>query len=192
MKALTKKIVAGKYKGKVLKLPSKTTTRSSKGIVLESYFNTLQFDIMDRVLVELFSGSGSIGLEALSRGAKRIIFMERDREALKVLKTNISQTDPAVCDVIPGDTFETIGQALSLLKALHEKAYFFIDPPFSVREGHEHVYDRMLDLIARLPREMVRLITIEHMSALELPETIGTYVLRKRKTFGKTSLSYYL
>lgn len=192
MKALTKKIVAGKYKGKVLKLPSKTTTRSSKGIVLESYFNTLQFDIIDRVLVELFSGSGSIGLEALSRGAQRIIFMERDREALKVLKTNISQTDPAACDVIPGDTFETIGQALSRLKALHEKAYFFIDPPFSVREGHEDVYDRMLDLIARLPREKVRLITIEHMSALELPETIGTYVLRKRKTFGKTSLSYYL
>ncbi|MEJ2468268.1 MAG: 16S rRNA (guanine(966)-N(2))-methyltransferase RsmD [Campylobacterales bacterium] len=192
MKPLTKRIIAGKYKGKVLQLPSKTTTRSSKGIVLESYFNTLQFEIMDSVLVELFSGSGSIGLEALSRGAKQIIFMERDRAALKVLKSNIAQTDPSACEVVAGDTFETIGQVLSRLKQLREKAYFFIDPPFSIREGHEDIYDRMINLIARLPRESVRLITIEHMSALELPDAIGPYTLQKRKKFGKTSLSYYL
>jgi 16S rRNA (guanine966-N2)-methyltransferase len=191
MKPLTKKIVAGKYKGKSLKLPSKTTTRSSKGIVLESYFNTLQFEIMDAVLVELFSGSGSIGLEALSRGAKHVIFMERDRDALKTLKGNIAQTDPAACEVIAGDTFETIGQALITLGRMHEKAYFFIDPPFSIREGHEAVYDRMIDLIARLPRENVRLITIEHMSGLALPDIIGPYALQKRKKFGKTSLSHY-
>ncbi|WP_345987447.1 16S rRNA (guanine(966)-N(2))-methyltransferase RsmD [Sulfurimonas sp. HSL1-2] len=192
MKPLTKKIVAGKYKGKLLKLPSKTTTRSSKGIVLESYFNTLQFEIMDSVLVELFSGSGSIGLEALSRGAKRILFMERDREALKVLRGNIAQTDPSACEVIAGDTFETIGQTLARLKQLGEPAYFFIDPPFSIREGHEDIYDKMLNLIAKLPRESVRLITIEHMSGLELPDAIGAYSLQKRKKFGKTSLSYYL
>ncbi|MHC3995281.1 RsmD family RNA methyltransferase [Thiomicrolovo sp. ZZH C-3] len=192
MKPLTKKIVAGKYKGKLLKLPSKTTTRSSKGIVLESYFNTLQFEIMDALLVELFSGSGSIGLEALSRGAKRILFMERDRDALKVLRGNIAQTDPAACEVIAGDTFETIAQTLSRLRQLGEPAYFFIDPPFSIREGHEDIYDNMLALIAKLPREAVRLITIEHMSGLELPDAIGPYSLQKRKKFGKTSLSYYL
>ncbi|UFS62037.1 16S rRNA (guanine(966)-N(2))-methyltransferase RsmD [Sulfurimonas sp. HSL-3221] len=192
MKPLTKKIVGGKYKGKLLKLPSKTTTRSSKGIVLESYFNTLQFEIMDSVLVELFSGSGSIGLEALSRGAKRIIFMERDRDALKVLRSNIAQTDPAACEVIAGDTFETIAQTMARLKQLSAPAYFFIDPPFSIREGHEDIYDKMLGLIAKLPRESVKLITIEHMSGLELPDAIGSYSLQKRKKFGKTSLSYYL
>ena len=191
MKPLTKKIVAGKYKGKLLKLPSKTTTRSSKGIVLESYFNTLQFEIIDSILVELFSGSGSIGLEALSRGAKRILFMERDRDALKVLRGNIAQTDPAACEVIAGDTFETIGQTLARLRQLGKPAYFFIDPPFSIREGHEDIYDKMLTLIGKLPRETVRLITIEHMSGLELPDAIGPYTLQKRKKFGKTSLSYY-
>ncbi len=192
MKSPTKRIVAGKYKGKTLKLPPKTTTRSSKGIVLESYFNTLQFEIMDAVLVELFSGSGSIGLEALSRGANRIVFMERDREALKVLRANIAQTDPAACEVVAGDTFENIEQVISRLKRQREKAYFFIDPPFSIREGHEDVYDKMIDLIARLPVEIVRLITIEHMTALSLPESIGPYTLQKKKKFGKTSLSYYL
>ena len=74
--ALTKKIIAGKYKGKTLKLPSKVTTRSSKGIVLEAFFNTLQYEIIDAVFVEVFSGSGSIGLEALSRGARQLFFME--------------------------------------------------------------------------------------------------------------------
>ncbi len=191
MKPITKRIVAGKYKGKTLRLPPKTTTRSSKGIVLESYFNTLQFEIVDSVLVELFSGSGSIGLEALSRGAKRVVFMERDKEALKVLKHNISQTDPSACEVVAGDTFENIDAVVSGLKRRKEKAYFFIDPPFSVREGHEDIYDRMIDLIARLPRENVERITVEHMSALELPETIGPYTRQKRKKFGKTSLSYY-
>ncbi len=192
MKSLTKKIVAGKYKGKVLKLPSKTTTRSSKGIVLESYFNTLQFEIIDAVLVELFSGSGSIGLEALSRGAKRVLFMERDREALKILRANIAQTDPWACEVIAGDTFETIAQSVGRVKQFGEPAYFFIDPPFSIREGHEAIYDNMIGLIGKLPREAVRLITIEHMSALQLPDAIGPYTLQKRKKFGKTSLSYYL
>ena len=64
-KKFVKKIIAGKYKGKTLHLPSKATTRSSKSIVLESFFNTLQFDIVESVFVEVFSGSGSIGLEAL-------------------------------------------------------------------------------------------------------------------------------
>ena len=89
--AFTKRIVAGKFKGKTLRLPSKTTTRSSKGVVLESFFNTIQFEIIDACFVELFSGSGSVGLEALSRGAKKIFFMEIDREAQKVLRGNIDR-----------------------------------------------------------------------------------------------------
>jgi len=188
----TKRIVTGKFKGRVLKLPSKTTTRSSKRIVLESYFNTLQFEIIDSVLVELFSGSGSIGLEALSRGASRVIFMERDRDALKILRENIAQTDPSACEVIGGDTFETIAQSLARLRERNATAFFFIDPPFSFREGHEDIYDRMLALIAALPVERVRRITIEHMSTLALPEQIGPFSLQRRKKFGKTSLSHYL
>lgn len=188
---LQRKIIAGKFKGKWLKLPSKETTRSSKAIVLESYFNTLQFEIMDAVLVELFAGSGSIGLEALSRGAARVVLMERDRDVLKVLKSNVAQTDPSSCDVMAGDTFEIINSVCRTLKQRGEAAYFFIDPPFSIREGHEAIYDRMLELIESLPESVVKLITIEHMTALELPEQIGGYALQKRKKFGKTSLSYY-
>lgn len=188
---LTKRIVAGKYKGKTLKLPSKDTTRSSKAIVLESFFNTLQFDVIDSVLVEVFSGSGSIGLEALSRGAKRVFFMEKDRDALKALRSNIAQTDPNACEVYEGDSFSTIAQVKKRLEQLGESAFVYIDPPFSFREGMEEIYDKMLLLIASLPLSIVQLITIEHMSTLELPESIGQFRRIKTKRFGKTSLTYY-
>ncbi|MCK9473159.1 16S rRNA (guanine(966)-N(2))-methyltransferase RsmD [Sulfurimonas sp.] len=189
-RAITKKIISGKFKNKTLKLPSKTTTRSSKAIVLESFFNTLQFEIIDSIFVELFSGSGSIGLEALSRGAKKIIFMERDREALKILKENIAQTDPSLCEIHSGDTFSNIASVVKSLQKKNEQAYFYIDPPFNIREGMEDIYDKTISLIAFLPSECVKLIIIEHMSTLEIPQQIGVYKIKKSKKFGNTSLTY--
>ena len=190
-KPITKKIVAGKFKGKALQLPSMVTTRSSKSIVLESFYNTLQFDIIDANFVELFSGSGSIGLEALSRGAKQIFFMERDRNALKVLETNIAQTDPSSCEIIRGDTFSNINMVVKRLKSMNEEAYFYIDPPFSIREGHEDIYNKMIALIEYLPSELVTMIIVEHMTGLDLPENLGSFMQLKSKKFGKTSLTYY-
>lgn len=188
---LTKKIIAGRFKGKTLRLPSKETTRSSKAIVLESFFNTIQFDIVDSVLVEVFSGSGSIGLEALSRGAKKIIFMEKDRDAIKALRANIAQTDPAACEVVEGDSFTNIEQVKKRLSSLGESAFIYVDPPFSYREGMEEIYDKMIRMIASFPQELATLFIIEHMSALELPESIGIFNRIKSKKFGKTSLTYY-
>jgi 16S rRNA (guanine(966)-N(2))-methyltransferase RsmD len=191
-KKLTKTIIAGKFKGKKLLLPSKTTTRSSKAIVLESFFNTLQFDIVDAHFVELFSGSGSIGLEALSRGAKKIYFMEKDKDALRVLKQNISQTDPQACEVYSGDSFVTIKEVVAKLKRNNHKGYFYIDPPFSIREGMEDIYEKMLTLISQLPLEVVEMVIIEHMSGLKLPQTIGSLKTRKSKKFGNTTLTYFI
>jgi len=189
-KPLVKKIISGKFKGKTLKLPSKDTTRSSKSIVLESFFNTLQFDIIDANFVEVFSGSGSIGLEALSRGAAKIKFMERDKEALKVLKDNIGQTDPKSCEVFAGDSFLNIQNVVKSLK--NEEAYFYIDPPFSIREGMEDIYDKTMNLIASLPKENVKLIIVEHMTGLEIPQKLASYEMKKSKKFGNTSLTYYI
>jgi len=190
-KQLTKKIVSGKFKNRVLKLPSKTTTRSSKSIVLESFFNTIQFDIIDATFVEVFSGSGSIGLEALSRGAKNILFMEQDRDAIQVLKQNISLTDASACEVFSGDSFSNIKAVVKTLKRNNQSAYFYIDPPFSIREGMEDIYDKMIAMIASIPPELTELVIIEHMTGLELPENIGSYKMKKSKKFGNTSLTYF-
>ncbi|MFT5836029.1 MAG: 16S rRNA (guanine966-N2)-methyltransferase [Sulfurimonas sp.] len=191
-KSITKKIISGKFKNKVLKLPSKTTTRSSKVIVLESFFNTIQFDIIDATFVEVFSGSGSIGLEALSRGANNILFMEQDRDAIKVLKENISLTDPSACEVFSGDSFSNINAVISTLKKNKQSAYFYIDPPFSIREGMEDIYNKMIKMIASIPPERTELIIIEHMTGLEIPETIGAFKMKKSKKFGNTSLTYLI
>lgn len=189
-KAIVKKIVMGKYKGKTLKLPSAETTRSSKSIVLESFFNTVQFEIVDSTFVEVFSGSGSIGIEALSRGASEIIFMERDTEALKVLKENISQTNPNQCSVFAGDSFSNIGSVIKLLKKKEEEVYFYIDPPFSIREGMEDIYQKMMGLIELIPSKIVKMIIIEHMTGLDIPSNIGCYDVVKSKKFGNTTLTY--
>jgi len=189
-KQLSKKIIAGRYKGKTLLLPSKTTTRSSKSIVLESFFNTLQFDIVDANFVEVFSGSGSIGLEALSRGAKKIYFMEKDANALKTLKGNIAQTDPNACEIFAGDSFTNINAVVARLKKSKEDAYFYIDPPFSIREGMEDIYEKTMQLIKSLPQSSVKLIIIEHMSGLEIPQKLGMYEIKKSKKFGNTTLTY--
>jgi len=186
-----KKIVMGKFKGKTIKLPSGKTTRSSKNIVLESFFNTVQFEIIDSTFVEVFSGSGSIGLEALSRGAKKVIFMEQDRDALKVLKENISATDPSACEVFSGDSFDNIKAVVKQLQKNSSMAYFYIDPPFSIREGMEDIYEKMINMIASFPVEVVKLIIIEHMTGLELTEILGEYEKKKSKKFGNTSLTYF-
>lgn len=191
-KQLTKKIISGKYKGKTLLLPSKLTTRSSKSIVLESFFNTLQFDIIDANFVEVFSGSGSVGLEALSRGAKKIYFMEKDTKALKTLKENIAQTDSASCEIFAGDSFTNIHAVVSRLKKLNEDAYFYIDPPFNIREGMEDIYEKTMQLIRVLPELHVNMIIIEHMSGLKIPQNLGKYKIKKSKKFGKTTLTYLI
>jgi 16S rRNA (guanine(966)-N(2))-methyltransferase RsmD len=191
-KVVTKKIISGKFKNRILKLPSKNTTRTSKVIVLESFFNTLQFDIIDANFVELFSGSGSIGLEALSRGAKSIMFMEKDKEAIKILKDNIAQTDSSACEIFAGDSFKNIKSVVKILQKKDESAYFYIDPPFNIREGMEDIYDKTMQMITSLPKECVKLIIIEHMSGLDLEDTMGPFKIKKSKKFGNTTLTYYI
>jgi len=192
MSKLYGSIVAGKYKGKKIDLPSLETTRSSKVIVKESYFNTIQFDVIDCTLVEVFSGSGSVGLEALSRGAEYIYFMEKDKAAFQTLSKNIKSLNEVNCTALYGDSFENIHQVIKELSKAKKKAFFYVDPPFSFREGMEEIYDKMLTMLSSIPLEMIEMITIEHMTGLELPKTIGSLRLKKTKKFGKTSLSHYI
>jgi 16S rRNA (guanine(966)-N(2))-methyltransferase RsmD len=90
---LTTQIIAGKYKGKKVELPSLDVTRSSKARVKESFFNVLQFDIIDKVFVEAFAGSGSIGLEAVSRDVKKSYFIELDKSSYNTLVKNCKSID---------------------------------------------------------------------------------------------------
>jgi 16S rRNA (guanine(966)-N(2))-methyltransferase RsmD len=185
-------VIAGKYRGKKIDLPSLQTTRSSKSIVKESYFNTIQNDVIDCNFVELFAGSGSIGIEALSRGAGHAYFMEKDQNAFKTLRKNIKSLGEENATLIEGNSFSTIDQVIKTLSRANETAYFYVDPPFSLREGMEEIYNKTFEMLASIPAKMVEMITIEHMTGLELPEKVGSLRLKKSKKFGKTSLSHYL
>lgn len=188
-KPLFATISAGKYKGKKIALPSLESTRSTKAILKGSLFDTLQYDIVDELFVEVFGGSGSMGLEALSRGAKHAYFIEKDKAAYSTLKSNCKAIDDLHTTPLYGDSFTVFP---SLLSTITSKAYFYFDPPFSIRDGMEDIYTKVIDLIASIPEEKVHLIAIEHMSTLSLPEQIGRYVLDKTKKFGNSSLSYYI
>lgn len=182
-------INGGKYKGKKLLLPSLSTTRSTKSIIKESFFNTIQFDIIGKNFIEIFAGSGSMGLEALSRGAKKIYFIEKDINAYKILLQNINSIDSKKCTAINGDSFDTFP---NILNKIEEKSYFYFDPPFHIRDGMESIYEKTFELIKKIPKELCEMIAIEHISSVNMPDSISLYKLKKNRKFGKTTISYFL
>lgn len=188
-KELTKKIVAGKYKNLTITLPLTEGTRSTKSIMKESLFDTLQFDVVGEDFVEVFGGSGSIGLEALSRGASHAYFFEKERYAYKILSQNCSKIAKNDSTCIYGNSFEEFPKFISKFK---NKSYFYFDPPFSIREGMEDIYENTLKLISLIPKELAHLIIVEHMSKQKMPETISDYKIKKIKKFGKSTLTYYI
>ncbi len=190
-KRLHTKIIAGKYKGKKIELPDLGVTRSSKSILRESLFNILQFDIVDRNFVEVFGGSGSVGLEALSRGAKEVYFIEKNRHSYEILQKNAKSLDMSRCKIFFGDAFEKLFDIIAILKRKKEKAFFYFDPPFSVREGYEDIYERVIDTIKKIPKEVSEGVIVEHMSSYDFPQKIGPYTLVKKRKYGKSSLTFY-
>lgn len=188
---LTTQIIAGKYKGKKLELPSLDVTRSSKARLKESFFNVLQFDICDKVFVEAFAGSGSIGLEAVSRDAKRAYFVEMNRNSYNILTKNCRAIEPEKCQTMFGDTFVQLPSIIESLKNSSDELIVYIDPPFDHREGMEDIYEKAFEIVKNIENKNIFMITFEHISTLAMPEVLGQFTLTKTKKFGKSSLSYY-
>ncbi len=184
-------INAGKHKGKSIEIPAIDTTRSSKSILRESLFNTLQFEVIDKNFVEIFGGSGSIGLEALSRGATEAYFIEHNHTAYQVLQKNAQSIDATHTHLFLGDSFEKFALVYQIVKKSGIKSYFYFDPPFSTREGMEDIYNKVLNLIAMIEPSVCEMIIVEHLTSVKMPEEIGNLVLIKFKKFGKSALSYY-
>ncbi len=187
-KPLQTKIIAGKYKGAKLDLPSLLSTRSSKSILKESLFNTIAYDLYDADFVEVFAGSGSVMLEALSRGAKKVYGIEIDKAAYKILTQNASRLDESKCKCLRGDSFELLA---SLVEQLENPTFIFFDPPFEFRDNMENIYQKCFSLLKTLDASRIEMAIFEHMSSLKMPQDIGEFSLHKTKKFGKSSLSYF-
>ena len=122
------RIITGKAKGIKLLTLEGNDTRPTAEMTKEAVFSMLQFDIEGRVVLDLFSGSGQIGLEALSRGAKEAIMIDSSKKAIEIIrknaeKTRLSENSKIICE-----------DSLSFLKKQTGKALYdivFLDPPYA-------------------------------------------------------------
>jgi 16S rRNA (guanine(966)-N(2))-methyltransferase RsmD len=123
---MTLKIIAGKFKGRILKTRNSPQTRPTQGMLREAVFNICQNEIENARFLDLFAGSGAMGLEALSRGASHATFVEQNRQAIQCIKENIALLQlQNNATLLPMDC----SRALSLLpKASFDLIY--IDPPY--------------------------------------------------------------
>ncbi len=179
-------ISSGKYKGKRLNLPSLATTRSTKSIVKESVFNSLQNDIYNSVFIELFGGSGLMAATAVSNYAKKGYAIELDKLAFNSLKSNYDKIGDSDLIALYGDTFKLTPKIVD--ENITQKIILYVDPPFDIRDGFDGIYDRIYGLLAQLK---VDIVVIEHISSHNALDKIGELTLYKSRKFGNTSLSYY-
>lgn len=118
------RIIAGKFKGKKLKSLKGLKTRPTLDRVKESLFNIIQFEIEDKTVLDLFAGTGQLGIEALSRGAKFTDFIEADKNTFKILQENLKGLENCRAHNLDCKVF------LKNLQNSIKYDIIFIDPPY--------------------------------------------------------------
>ena len=122
------RIIAGKYKAKRLNSPKTDLTRPTLDRVKEALFNIIQFQVQDAVVLDLFAGTGALGIEALSRGAKEAIFCDKVPEAVKVIKQNVINTNNLDKAIIINKDYKNALENVS--KQNKKFDIIFLDPPY--------------------------------------------------------------
>ncbi|MDE5990054.1 MAG: 16S rRNA (guanine(966)-N(2))-methyltransferase RsmD [Clostridia bacterium] len=171
------RVISGKYKGKRLNSPLGNDVRPTGDKVKESIFNVIQFDVAGSRFLDLFAGSGAIGIEALSRGAKHILFSDNSKSSIDLLRFNLKGVD---------DSYKIVNRDYRdvLYSADGKWDFIFVDPPYKsdyIREICEIVKER----------EMLTdggYIIYEHSQKdYELPDGM---CICKRRQFGIVTVDY--
>lgn len=178
------RVIAGDRKGIVLTAVFSSGCRPTTQLVKGSIFDTMGDIINGKKVVDLFAGSGGIGIEALSRGAAHVVFVEKNRRLLKVIRHNLK-----ICH-FGSEVAAVKGEdALVFLRKLSRDGnptdIIFADPPYA-----EDYPGKILDTIDNVEECPCKLLIIEHPTGLELK---GGEKLDKWRTrsFGQTSVSYF-
>lgn len=175
------RVITGSARGRRLKELEGLETRPTTGKVKEALFSVIQFDIEGRRVLDLFAGTGQLGIEALSRGAECAVFVERRRDALQVIRENLEacgMTDKA--RVVNGD-------AMSHLKSGEKFDLIFLDPPYA-----SGLLEQALEEIVRF--DICRrhgIIVAESAADKTLPPLAGPYALYREYRYGKIKLTVY-
>ena len=127
------RVITGSAGGRKLKTPENYDIRPTSDTVKESLFNILQFDIEGRKVLDLFAGTGQLGIEALSRGAKKAYFVENGREACACIQKNLHTTH------FEEEAILLKQDVLSALRHIHEKEVdiIYVDPPYEAQTVHD-------------------------------------------------------
>lgn len=170
--------------------PTHQGLRPTTDLVREALFNILQnaYDQpTDRKRVlDLFAGSGALGIEALSRGANCVTFVEQDPRSLRLLKQNLQRLreEHLAVRVIPGDVFRTLPR---LSREDESFDLILVDPPY-----HANLWERVVkDVEAFQLLKGEGLIVLELPKKLELPGNIGGLIRKDRRVYGEVSLEFW-
>lgn len=178
------KIIAGDAKNKKIKSRKGTDTRPTLGSMKESLFSIIAPYVPDSIFLDLFSGSGSISLEALSRGAKRAVMIEKDTEALKYIIENVNALGyEDRCRAYKNDVL----RAVEILGRKGEKFdIIFMDPPYK-----EEVCTKVIKAIEK--NKILAdggLIISEHHVFEKLEDEIGEFKKADERKYGKKCITF--
>jgi 16S rRNA (guanine966-N2)-methyltransferase len=172
------RIISGLYRGKKLKAPLDALTRPTSDRVKENLFNILsnRMSLQNIRVLDLFSGSGALGIEALSRGAEIVTFVENHPNALKILKKN-TKSFQKQCTIVDQNVLTFLGRA-----ALEPYDLILMDPPY---------HDDAIDLILKKIKEYQwikekALIAIE--TANDKKVSSQHFAIKDQRTYGQTAL----
>lgn len=177
------RIIAGKSKGKKLFSPNNENyTRPTGDRVKEAIFSMIQPYIIDSVVIDLFSGTGNLGLEALSRGAEKAYFVDNHLPSLSIINKNIHITGNDELSHVIHASYE------KALEKINEQAHIiFLDPPYNkglIIKSIQQIYNH-----GKLYDEGI--IVAEHSIDEKIDDELYDLQLIKRKKYGSTMVSIY-
>jgi len=182
---LVLRVISGTLKGKKLQSFSGTKIRPTSDRVKESLFNILGRELMEGAAVlDLFSGTGNLGIESLSRGARLACFAENDRESIKTIRANLNSCGlTGKADIITLDVLK----ALQLLEKRGDGFdVIFLDPPYM-----KGLAGRTLKALGESSVAKDALVVAEHAAKEELQGSYGTLNLTDERRYGDTTISFY-
>lgn len=174
------RVITGSAKGRRLKtLPGLEVRPTIEG-VKEAIFSIVQFEVEDAVVLDMFAGSGQLGIEALSRGAKKVCFVDNSAESVKIIRDNLKHTQleaNAVVSNMANNAF---------LRSTKEKFDIAIlDPPYN----HKLIQKTMPQLVEKMSE--CGIIICEHERETDLPVRFGDFAISKIYRHGRATLTAY-
>ncbi|WP_259425463.1 16S rRNA (guanine(966)-N(2))-methyltransferase RsmD [Bacillus velezensis] len=179
------RVISGSRKGRALKAVPGTSTRPTTDKVKESIFNMIGPYFDGGTGLDLFAGSGGLGIEALSRGFDRCIFVDRDFKAIQTVKANIKALDL----LSSAEVYRNDAERALYAAAKREKGFdgIFLDPPY--KEQKLKALIEMIDEQNMLNED--GFVVAEHDKAAALPEAVGALSVTRREIYGLTGVTIY-